>query len=134
MKAADRALDKFHSLTRSLAEFSEKEQIVRLKTELLEALERADGFERDLECLEDPVDLGDAFDSLSMPRSLLQLQEVHPRRSISGSHAPTFSPRRALHELRLALLEMEWQCPGARRVLPAALAPDEGEWPGRGIR
>ncbi|MGH7437051.1 MAG: hypothetical protein ACRENE_15360 [Polyangiaceae bacterium] len=109
MKTANRALDEFRSLTQSFGESSEKEQIVSLKAELLEALERADEFERDLECLEDAANLGDTFDSLSLPRSLLQLQERILAAVPPGApHEP--SQRRALKELRLELLEIRRQC------------------------
>jgi hypothetical protein len=109
MNTADRALDEFRDLTRDLTEHSEKDQIVRLKIELREALERADELERDLECLADAADLGDALDSLSLPRSLVQLQE----RIFAAAPAAATHPhgqRLALKGLRLELLEMERQC------------------------
>ncbi|MGH7435330.1 MAG: hypothetical protein ACRENE_06625 [Polyangiaceae bacterium] len=109
MKTADRALDEFHYLTRWLVECTEREQIVRLKTELLEALERAHSFERDFERLEYAADLGSALDSLPLPRSLLHLQQRILAAAAPGvTHAP--SQRRALKELRIELLETKRQC------------------------
>ena len=109
MNVADRALDEFFALLRPLAGLSEREKIVGLKSELLEALERAHGLERELERLEGAADLGDAFDNVSLARSWLRLEErvlasAPPRATHPLGHGA------ALKELRLELLEMGWQC------------------------
>jgi hypothetical protein len=109
MKTSDRALDEFHSLTRTLEWLSEREQIVRLKSELLDALDRAHGLERELEYLGDAADLGDALDRLQVPRSLLKLQERILAAAPSGAPREPCQ-RRALNQLRLELLETQWQC------------------------
>jgi hypothetical protein len=109
MKTTDRALDEFLSLTWCPAESSERDQIVRLKIELLDALERAHSFERDLEYLEAAADLGDGFDSLSLPRTLLGLQQRVLAAVAPGAADPP-SQRRALKQLRFEVLETKRQC------------------------